>query len=350
MVAVSVGADVSEPPPLFGVGPWLVERRSVMETNESGWLDVLVEFDRDEGWAADGQLCCAAWLSWRCGMARSTAYEKLRLAHELSRRPVVHDAFASSEIPYSAARAICSLDDASSDVDVALVELARSGTVHDVEAAVRYYQALASQERGGPYDKPERREIRIWKGHHGLGQLRATLTNDELAAVEAMLRAFTAPRGGDDPFPDTPAGPDDQSARAHAEGVDLAAELDWRVKYGQTRADAFMDGVAVAMAHMGEGHATGADRYLVHLVAEVADSSGLPGGPAELVDGSPLDKEVAARIACDASFITHLIGKGGEPLYLGRKVRDWTTAQRRAITVRDRGRCRFPGCTRGITD
>ncbi|MHB1446720.1 MAG: HNH endonuclease signature motif containing protein, partial [Acidimicrobiales bacterium] len=50
------------------------------------------------------------------------------------------------------------------------------------------------------------------------------------------------------------------------------------------------------------------------------------------------------------SFITYLIGKGGEPLYLGRKVRDWTTAQRRAITVRDRGRCRFPGCTRGITD
>ena len=295
---------------------------------------------------------------------------KLRLAHELSRRSVVRDAFANSEISYSAARAICSLDDASSEVDLALVELARSGTVHDVEAAVRYYAALASQDRGGPYDKPERREIRIWKGHHGLGQLRATLTNDELAAVEAMLRAFTAPPGGDDPFPDSPAEADgqsarldaepaagadvaepaDQSARAHVEGADLSAELDWRVKYGQTRADAFMDAVTVAMAHIGEGHAAGADRYLVHLMAEVADSAGLPGGPAELVDGSALDKEVAARIASDASFITHLVRQGGEPLYLGRKVRDWTTAQRRAITVRDRGRCRFPGCTRGITD
>ena len=295
---------------------------------------------------------------------------KLRLAHELSRRSVVRDAFANSEISYSAARAICSLDDASSEVDLALVELARSGTVHDVEAAVRYYAALASQDRGGPYDKPERREIRIWKGHHGLGQLRATLTNDELAAVEAMLRAFTAPPGGDDPFPDSPAEADgqsarldaepiagadvaepaDQSARAHVEGADLSAELDWRVKYGQTRADAFMDAVTVAMAHIGEGHAAGADRYMVHLVAEVADSSGLPGGPAELVDGSPLDNEVAARIASDASFITHLVRQGGEPLYLGRKVSDWTTAQRRAITVRDRGRCRFPGCQLGITD
>jgi len=391
---VTVGTDIWEPP-MFDVGPWLMERRGLMETNESAWLDVLADFDKDEGWAADGQLHCAAWLVWRCGMARSTAYEKLRIAHELSRRSVVHDAFGSGEISYSAARAICSLDDVSSDVDVALVELARSGTVVDVEAAVRYYAALAAQDRGGPYDKPERREIRIWKGHHGLGQLRATLTNDELEAVEALLRAFTAPPGGEDPFPDSPAGSEDLSAHADAEpvaadepipeapagiddpsahaddepiagvdageptdlsahaddeGVDLSGEWDWRVKYGQTRADAFLDAVAVAMSHRGDGHASGADRYMVHLVAEVADSSGLPGGPAELVDGSPLPGDVAARIACDATFIAHLIGEDSEPLYLGRKVRDWTTAQRRAITVRDRGRCRFPGCQRGITD
>ncbi|MHB1913019.1 MAG: hypothetical protein ACYCTI_13325, partial [Acidimicrobiales bacterium] len=89
---------------------------------------------------------------------------------------------------------------------------------------------------------------------------------------------------------------DTQSAAADSEEAG-----DWRVRYGQTRADALMDGVAVAMAHLGDGHAAGADRYLIHLVAEVADSSGLPGGPAELVDGSPLDKEVASRIAWDAS-------------------------------------------------
>ncbi|MHB1446982.1 MAG: HNH endonuclease signature motif containing protein, partial [Acidimicrobiales bacterium] len=360
---------------------WLVGRRGLMDTNESAWLDVLVDFDRDGAWAADGQLNGAAWLMWACGLSRSSAYEKLRMAHELRRRPVVHDAFAAGEISYSATRAITSLDDVSTEVDAALVELARSAPICDVEAAVRYYQALDSQESGDPYRRPERREVRIWKGHHGLGQLRVTLTNDELAAVEALLRAFLAPpdqcaaadsEGAGGPFDDEPAGSgpaesqnqsavaysegagdsgaasaetDAQSAAADSEGID-----DWRVKYGQTRADAFMDAVAVAMAHIGDGHASGADRYLVHLVAEVADSSGLPGGPAELVDGSPLDKEVAARIACDASFITHLVRDGGEPLYLGRKVRDWTTAQRRAITVRDRGRCRFPGCQRGITD
>jgi hypothetical protein len=35
----------------------------------------------------------------------------------------------------------------------------------------------------------------------------------------------------------------------------------------------------------------------------------------------------------------------GEPLHLGRKTRDWNTAQRRAISVPDGGHCRFVGCT-----
>jgi len=66
MVSVADGVDGSAPP-MFEVGSWLVERHSSMEANESAWLDVLVDFDKDEGWAADG-------------------HEKLRLARELSRR------------------------------------------------------------------------------------------------------------------------------------------------------------------------------------------------------------------------------------------------------------------------
>ncbi|MHB1446227.1 MAG: DUF222 domain-containing protein [Acidimicrobiales bacterium] len=178
---------------MFDPGPWLVGRRGLMDTNESAWLDVLVDFDRDQAWAADGQLNGAAWLMWACGLSRSSAYEKLAMAHALARRVVVHDAFAAGEISYSATRAITSLDDVSTEVDAALVELARSAPIGDVEAAVRYYQGLASQESKEPYRRPERREVRIWKGHHGLGQLRANLTNDELAQLEALLRAFMAP-------------------------------------------------------------------------------------------------------------------------------------------------------------
>jgi hypothetical protein len=50
-------------------------------------------------------------------------------------------------------------------------------------------------------------------------------------------------------------------------------------------------------------------------------------------------------IGCDASTVTHLVTDQGEPLNLGRKTREWNTAQRRAIRVRDGGQCRFVGCS-----
>ena len=412
MDAVGTGADWEAP--LFEVGPWLWERRSLMDTNESAWLDVLADFDRDEGWSAEGQLNCAAWLQWRCGMARSTAYEKLRMAHQLAKRSVVHDAFAEGEISYSATRAILSIDDASVEVDQALVDLARSASIADVEAAVRYYQCLAGQEAGGTFTKPDRRDLYIQKGHHGLGVLKVTLSNDELEIVDNLVRAFmnrreeSAAADGNgaretqagaaagngaavvqvapDPTPaesaaadgnDMPvAGPASagMASAGSGEAVALVApvpdpaesaaadgngapededkepfEVSWRFTYGQARADAFMDACAVALAHIGDGHAVGADRYMVHVVADVTDSRWL-GDSMELLDGSPVPAVVAERLSCDATLVAHLVSAGSEPLYLGRRVRDWSPAQRRAIRVRDRGRCRFPGCHRGITD
>jgi hypothetical protein len=80
----------------------------------------------------------------------------------------------------------------------------------------------------------------------------------------------------------------------------------------------------------------GADRYLVHLVKR-ADTT-------ELIDGTPIDTAIAARIACVTCTVQHVVSDQGEPLQLGRRSREWNTAQRRAILVRDGGRCRFPGC------
>jgi hypothetical protein len=61
-------------------------------------------------------------------------------------------------------------------------------------------------------------------------------------------------------------------------------------------------------------------------------------------DGRPIDPRDAAMVACDASIVTHTLTQDGEPLNLGRKTREWSTAQRRAISVRDGGHCRFVGC------
>ncbi len=98
-----------------------------------------------------------------------------------------------------------------------------------------------------------------------------------------------------------------------------------------------MDLARTALAHASAGHATGADRYLVHLLAH-------PDSPLELLDGTPIHPATATHIACDTSTVDHTHGD------LGLKTRTWSTGQRRTILIRDRGTCRFPGCTHRITD
>jgi hypothetical protein len=103
-----------------------------------------------------------------------------------------------------------------------------------------------------------------------------------------------------------------------------------------------MEMTRVALAHANDGNAMGADRYLVHVVKR--------GDDMELIDGTPIDTDTADRIACDASTVQHVVSDEGEPLKLGRRSREWNTAQRRAILVRDGGHCRFPGCDRTFVD
>jgi hypothetical protein len=99
-----------------------------------------------------------------------------------------------------------------------------------------------------------------------------------------------------------------------------------------------MDLVRTALQHAQEGHAAGDDRYLVHLVSH-SDRAGMT-----MLDGRPLHPADAAMVACDTASVAHTVADSGEPLNLGRKTREWSTAQRRAISVRDGGQCRFVGC------
>src|SRR5436305_6973443 len=111
-----------------GLGMSLVEGRRRLDAGEAEWLGRLVEFDRSGEWAADGHLCCVAWLVAHCGLARSTAKEWLRVAWELAGRPVVAAAFTSGDLSYSKVRALTRITDMGEDTDQVLVETARSLT------------------------------------------------------------------------------------------------------------------------------------------------------------------------------------------------------------------------------
>lgn len=303
----------------FDDGRWLVEHRMEMDRAEAVWLDHLARFDRDGLWALDGQLSCVSWLVWKLNMARSTAFEKLRVAHELRRRPVVADAFKEGRLSYSAVRAITRLERPNPDVDRALVELAESGeaSILDLERVVRSYQLYADQERPPSDGVDDRRQVRIRRGGDGTGQVTVTLDDLELEEFAATFQAFV-------------------DLRYRAVGESSAGDADQT--RGSKRADAFMDLLRTALAHADQGRAAGDDRYMVHLLHRDGTSG------ATLLDGTPLDAATGSIVCCDASSVAHTVTEGGEPLSLGRKTREWSSAQRRAITVRDGGCCRFVGC------
>jgi hypothetical protein len=337
-------------------GEWLVVRRGVLDRGEAAWLDVLARFDRDMGWALDGQTSCVGWLVWATGMSRGTAFEKVRVAHQLWRRPVVAEAFAAGEISYSAVRAITRLVNPDPDVDAALVGLAKAGTVRDLERAVRHYQLCADQDLPPDVRRLERRGLQLRSGWGGLGTAEIVLDEAELAEFDVVLRAFMdnpavgsipgAPvdESSRDDCSDScarpaPGDPVDESSRDESVGAPFEAVPIWR-----RRVDAFMDLIRAALANLGGRHAGGDDRYLLHIV------TGPDGRWAEHLDGTPIHPTTAARLACDASTVTHHHADHGELLDLGRRTRVWNRAQRRAANVRDGGNCRFPGCDRTICD
>ena len=79
----------------------------------------------------------------------------------------------------------------------------------------------------------------------------------------------------------------------------------------------------------------------------MADRFGLEAG---LLGGPSIATETLRRLACDCGVVRHLLRGRREPLDVGRRTPVWTTAQRRAIVLRDGGRCRFVGCDRRTCD
>ena len=57
---------------------------------------------------------------------------------------------------------------------------------------------------------------------------------------------------------------------------------------------------------------------------------------AGLIDGTPIDIDDLRHIACDASIVPAIFAADGQPLYMGRKQRSATAAQKLALIARDK--------------
>src|SRR4030095_229847 len=65
------------------------------------FIVLLREFDLRQGWKSYGNIDCAEWLNWKCGISRVTAQEKVRVACTLWLLPQIDEAFAQGDLSYS---------------------------------------------------------------------------------------------------------------------------------------------------------------------------------------------------------------------------------------------------------
>jgi hypothetical protein len=306
------------------LGRKLIDLAGKLAAMECEWMSTLWEFNLRCGWADDGEVSCYDWLVSRCGLNRVTAREKLRVARELSRRAAVRTAFAAGSLSYSKVRAITRVKGADEETDRWLLKLAERGTTADLEVAARHFEELQSQE------KPVDNYLRRWDK----AAVRGTRTFDRMMVIETVAPIEEG-----------------QEIMALLRAGEAAGPVDSAESTGQRRLRALLDLLRAGAANLDTPSDTsGADRYTLHAVADVAVLSEAREGRAELLDGTPVAPETIERWACDSAIVRHVLKGESEPLDIGRRTKVWTTAQRRAITVRDNGRCRWPNCWRRTCD
>ncbi len=319
------------------------------------FLAALAECDRLGDWSEEGFTSCAEWLSWRLGITRNTANEKVRVAHALERLPEIAGAMERGELSFSKVRALTRV--ATPDNERELLPYALSVSAAGLERFVRSWREIDGEDPSARERRLHaRRTFSVFPGEDGLYVLRGRLT-PEVAAV--LMRAVEA--ASDALYREArPVRELDPNAR-----FDLDDEADRRAA-AQRRADALgLIAERALAAGFGDDRApvsgSRAERYQVVLHVG-ADGDAKPRGAAPLDDGAaPLDRGAilddgtsvtavtARRLACDAARVDVTHAADGQVLDVGRRTRTVPPSIRRALEARDGG-CRFPGCGSRFTD
>ena len=283
------------------------------------------EMDRRGIWAQQFAKSAPHWLSWRLGLAPTTAREYVRVGHALPDLPGVLTAFARAEISYSKVRAITRA--ARGDDGVDWVMLASTMSAGQLERFIRTLGGVEAADE----QRALRHRVSVRWDEDGCLVLTARLEPESgavvMAAIDAMERQLA-----DQHLP-----VDDASAEASSTGRVQ------RILTRTTRADAL---VAVARAATeprasGSTMAVATAEVVVHVDREHV---GTGKGRAWIEGGGALAPSVVSRLSCNPVLTAVVHGRDGRTVDVGRRRRLVTGRLRRTVMQRDDQRCRFPGC------
>jgi hypothetical protein len=282
------------------------------------------ELDERRAWAVHGVLSCAHWLSWKLGMGRNAAGERVRVARALRHLPHIAGAFAEGRLSYSQVRAISRVATPADEQEY--IGMARHATGGQLERLVRGVQRarklrtqrLEEQAAAAKGRQPEPPPIRLSSSYTADGDLcisiKANATDGAilLAAIEAARTDLSA--GAAD------AGKDQKPAS------DLSAERSGKPERQATQGDGLLHVCRAYLNQRAVAHPQRARRDRSQLTVHLDPLSGwsrLPDG--ELLPPGSLD----------------LTGYDQ-----GRTSRHPSQRLRDLLGAVDGERCRFPSCTR----
>jgi hypothetical protein len=324
------------------------------------WLGYVAELVVRGIWAEQGARTPAQWLSWKVGVASSTAREHVRVALRLRELPAIHTAFAAGRLSYSKVRALTRF--AVPELEPLLLRWADAATAVELDRIAANFRSSQRSRLGDPNHEGDTRYGWRERLHHDgtmtvsirgpveeMAELRERLERRcQLAATPARAPAGAdsddgAPAGADD-HGRAPAGADsDDGAPAGAD--EPGGEVLHR-STGEQLAQELLHTVLVADPDT-VVDTSGLDRHTLVLYTDAASLAATATSAVPVQDGRrrvrSLDPRVLRRLACEAGIVVAAVADDGTPLDLGRRQRRLSTALRRAVHLRDRT-CTFPGC------
>jgi hypothetical protein len=304
----------------------VTEMLEIRERFDAELLRLVGSWDRDRAWEIDGSLSPRAWLAYRTPIADGEAQRLVKNAHLVDRHDTLSVALAEGEITTPHVEAISrvmskdrlSLLDEHQEV---LVEQAKRLPVGDFTTMMRRWASLADDQLSKDMfaHKWQRRHAHVSTGLDGWVSGDFYLDPVAGGALLNVLDHIAPP----DPQ-DAPDGPRPLSQR-RADG--LADLVNWYLN----------------------GDKPGGNPPNLNAVIDVGSLLGetrdMAAARCDLDGIGPVTRTVIDQLCCNANFTRFIMAGPSQILDMGRSTRLATTAQRRAVTVRDR-HCRFPSCHR----
>jgi hypothetical protein len=284
--------------------------QAASNTSLANLLGLVVEYDRQELWAADGATSMAAWLTFQYGLTPRSAKDWMEVAHGLVDLPGVRAEFAEGRLSFDQVKSVCRLADRETDQHWA--NEASKHSASRLEVMARRKREITAAESNEAH---RQRFLRMrWDTDNRLLRYRGCLPEEQGAIFEAAINRLV-----------------DQMGKDPLTGV--YSDFDTRA------ADAL-----VQLASQSLGSDSDPDRatVVVHVSAE-ALARGVGSG--EVENGPGLSIETVRRLRCDGRVEVVAENSNGVIVGIGRASRTIPAWMARSLRRRDQG-CRFPGCHR----